>query len=299
MKKTLYVILFISWYFLSLLPFWLLYRVSDLVYYIVYHLVRYRRKIVRKNLTEAFPEKEIEEIIRIEKGFYRFFGDYIVETLKLFSISEKQMRRRMELGGLEELNKDLKTRNCVVYMGHYCNWEWITSLPLHLDKEIVPGQIYHALENEAFNNLFLYLRSRFGGANIEMTTALRQLVLLKQQNKRFVVGFIADQAPNWNNINLWTDFLNHKSAVFTGAERIAKSVNAAVYYLDMVRVKRGYYRGEFVKITDTPKEYTEYQLTIEYAKRLEASICRAPQYWLWSHNRWKRTYEKFLQRKQS
>ncbi len=297
--KIFYYFLFLVWYLLSLLPLWLLYGISDLIYFPLYYLVRYRRKIVRKNLVESFPEKSEEEIIRIEKDFYHFFGDYIMETIKLFSMSEKQMRRRMTFGGTEEVNRCLETRNCIIYLGHYCNWEWVSSLPLYLRKEVVPGQIYHALENEAFNDLFLRLRGRFGAVNIEMMSALRQLVQYKRDNKRFIVGFIADQAPNWDYIHFWTNFLNHKSAVFTGAERIAKSVNAVVVYLDITRVKRGYYHAEFVKMADTPKIVPEYELTVDYARHLERTIRRAPQYWLWSHNRWKRTHEEYLRRQQS
>lgn len=296
--KLFYYFLFFVWYLLSLLPLWLLYGISDGVYFPLYYVIRYRRKIVQKNLLESFPEKDFKEIVKIEKDFYHFFCDYIVETIKLFSISEKQMRKRMTFGGLEEVNQFLETRSCVLYLGHYGNWEWVSSLPLHFQgKEVIPGQIYHALENKSFNGLFLRLRGRFGPVNIEMTNALRSLMQLKHRKKRFIVGFIADQAPNWKNIHFWTRFLNHNSAVFIGAERIAKNVNAVVYYLDITRVKRGYYHGEFVKITDSPKDLPDYEVTVDYARRLEQSIRRAPQYWLWSHNRWKRTYEEYLKRR--
>lgn len=296
-----YCFLFLVWYFLSLLPFRVLYFVSDLLYYPLYYVVGYRRRVARKNLSECFPEKSKEELLRIEKQYYHFLCDYAVETLKLFSMSEKSLMRRIRFSGHEELQEQLKTRNCVLFMGHYCNWEWVASLPLQMDSlrkddSFVFGQIYHALENKNFNDLFLRLRGRFGSVSIEMMTALRHLVQYRIENKRFIVGFISDQSPNWNHVHLWTPFLNHKTAVFTGAERIAKSTNAVVMYLDMERVKRGHYHARFIKITDDPKRYPDYQLTEQYAVLLEQSIRRAPQYWLWSHNRWKRTYEEFLRR---
>lgn len=296
-----YCFLFLVWYLLSLLPFRVLYFVSDLLYYPLYYVVGYRRRVVRKNMSECFPEKSKEELLRIEKQYYHFLCDYAVETLKLFSMSEKSLMRRIRFSGHEELQELLKTRNCVLFMGHYCNWEWVASLPLQMDSlrkddSFVFGQIYHALENKNFNDLFLRLRGRFGSVSIEMMTALRHLVQFRVENKRFIVGFISDQSPNWNHVHLWTPFLNHKTAVFTGAERIAKSTNAVVMYLDMERVKRGYYHARFIKITDDPKRYPDYQLTEQYAVLLEQSIRRAPQYWLWSHNRWKRTYEEFLRR---
>lgn len=294
--KIVYSLLFLMWFLLSLLPLWVLYRLSDLLYFPLYYIVRYRRRIVRKNLLESFPEKKMEEIILIEKNFFRYFCDYIMETIKLFTMSKKQMRKRMTFGGIEALNKILQERDCILYLGHYCNWEWISSIPLHLKSDVLPGQIYHKLENESFDNLFLRMRSRFGAVNIEMLSALRNLVRLKKENKRFIIGFISDQSPNWDYINLWTDFLNHQSSFFVGAENMAKKVNAAVWYLDLKRVKRGYYHADFRLMTNSPKDYPDYEVTVDYANRLEQTIRRAPQYWLWSHNRWKRTYEQYQKR---
>lgn len=189
MKTVLYYFIFFFWFIASLLPLRFLYIFSDLLYFPLYYCVRYRRKIVRKNLIESFPEKELGEIQRIEKAFYHYFCDYMVETIKLFSMSEKQMRRRMTFGGVEKINEIIKDRDCVVYLGHYCNWEWVASLPLHLDidKDLVVGQIYHRLESPAFDQLFLRMRSRFRAVNIEMFMALRQLVRYKQQKKRFII----------------------------------------------------------------------------------------------------------------
>lgn len=299
MKTVLYYLFFFFWFMASLLPLRLLYIFSDILYFPLYYGVRYRRRIVRKNLIEAFPEKGQAEILQIEKGFYRYFCDYMVETIKLFSMSERQMRRRMTFGGVEKVNEIIKDRDCVLYMGHYCNWEWVSSVPLHLNMTdtFVAGQIYHKLENTAFDKLFRRMRSRFQAVNIEMFVALRQLVRFKQQGKRFIIGFISDQSPNWNFINMWTDFLNHKSSFFVGAESISKLTNAAVVYLDIQRVKRGHYHAEFVLMTEQPKSFPDYDITVDYARRLEQTIRRAPQYWLWSHNRWKRTYEEFLRRK--
>lgn len=130
--KIIYYIIFFFWYLLSLLPLSVLYVFSDLLYFPIYYCVRYRRRIVRKNLTESFPELSKEKIIRIEKQYYHFFCDYIIETLKLFSISKKQLKRRMTFGGVEEIVKKMETEEknfCFVYLGHYCNWEWIASLP--------------------------------------------------------------------------------------------------------------------------------------------------------------------------
>ncbi|MBC8592585.1 lysophospholipid acyltransferase family protein [Oscillospiraceae bacterium N12] len=299
MKHLLYYLFFFFWFVASLLPLRLLYFFSDLLYYPLYYVVRYRRKVVRKNLEESFPEKPLVELRKIEREFYHYFCDYIVETIKLFSMSEKQMRQRMTFGGVDKINEIIKHKDCVLYLGHYCNWEWVSSIPLHLGMtdNFIAGQIYHQIENKAFDKLFLWMRSRFHAVNIEMLMALRHLVRYKQQNKRFIIGFISDQSPNWNFVKMWTEFLNHKSSFFIGAESIAKATDAAVVYLDVQRVKRGYYHADFVVMTEDPKSFPDYEITVDYARRLEETIRRAPQYWLWSHNRWKRTYEKYLKLK--
>ncbi|MDR0973621.1 MAG: lysophospholipid acyltransferase family protein [Prevotellaceae bacterium] len=297
LHKILYYPAFAAWWLASLLPMRVLYVVSDILYWLIYHLFRYRRRIVFHNISSAFPELSAAEHHRIERSFYRFFGDYLMETVKYFSMGERQIRRRMTFGGLAQLQEDLKHRDCIVYMGHVGNWEWVTSLPLYLDASVVAGQIYHALENRVADRLFLRMRERFRAVSIEMQGALRPLVRYKQQHTRFIVGFITDQSPNWPYVKMWTEFLHHKSAFFTGAESIAKATDAVVYYLDMHRVKRGYYHADFVRMSDTPNQTAaDYELTVDYARRLEQTIRRDPACWLWSHNRWKRTYEQYVER---
>lgn len=301
MKKFIYYLTFSLWYVFSLLPLCIWYIISDLLYYPVYYVMRYRRKVVHRNIAESFPEKDEKEILSIEKKFYRYFCDYIVETIKYFSISRKEIHRRMVFEGVDEINRSVENgKSCILYMGHYCNWEWVSSLPLYVDRrdDLVRGHIYHKIEHENTDELFFRMRQRFESENIEMFSALRYLVRCRKANKKFVIGFISDQSPNWNSMGMWTEFLNRKTSFFVGAEGLAKMSDAAVFYLDIRRERRGYYRGRFIKITDNPKSYGEYELTAEYARRLEETIRREPQYWLWSHNRWKRTYEEYIYRKE-
>ncbi len=279
---------------LSLLPLRLLYLVSDGLYLIIYYIVRYRRPLVRKHLSDCFPEKSTDERRAIEHGFYSWFCDYLVETVKLYTMSERQMRRRMRFVNVEQVKASVaKGRSCAVYLGHYCNWEWITSLPLAMGDAAVCGQIYHALENRAFDRLFLRLRGRFGAVSIPMAETLRRIVKYRQENKQIVIGFIADQAPFWNNIHYWTPFLHHDTPVFTGTERIARKAGFDVYYLDVRRDRRGYYTAEFKLLTSEPDSLPEFGVTELYMRALEQTIQRQPQFWLWSHNRWKRTREEW------
>ena len=293
MKILYYLTYAVLWLF-SLLPMWVHYLISDGIYVIVYHLVGYRKKLVRKNLSDSFPEKSEAEIIRIEKDFYRWFCDYFVETIKLLTISRQELRRRMVFKGAELVNKLTENgQSCAVYLGHYCNWEWINSLPLWVTPKAQCGQIYHVLENSEFDKLFLKLRQRMGAVCIPMAETLRKLAEYRQQRQPVVIGYISDQVPFWNNIHHWCPFLNHDTPVLTGTERLARSAGHAVFYIDVERPKRGYYVAEFKLIARDPKQTEDYQLTDAYFTLLEASIRRAPQFWLWTHNRWKRTHEEF------
>lgn len=293
MKILYYLTYAVLWLF-SLLPMWVHYLISDGIYVIVYHLVGYRKKLVRKNLSDSFPEKSEAEIIRIEKDFYRWFCDYFVETIKLLTISRLELRRRMVFKGAELVNELTENgQSCAVYLGHYCNWEWITSLPLWVTPKAQCGQIYHVLENSEFDKLFLKLRQRMGAVCIPMAETLRKLAEYRQQRQPVVIGYISDQVPFWNNIHHWCPFLNHDTPVLTGTERLARSAGHAVFYIDVERPKRGYYVAEFKLIARDPKQTEDYQLTDAYFTLLEASIRRAPQFWLWTHNRWKRTHEEF------
>ncbi|WP_302576297.1 lysophospholipid acyltransferase family protein [Phocaeicola barnesiae] len=296
--KFVYHILFFLLYLLSLLPMRLLYLLSDGLFFPLFHIVKYRRKVVEKQLDECFPEKSMQERRAIERQFYHFFCDYLVEVIKLFSISKKEMMRRMKFVGIEQVREELKDKKfCFLYLGHYCNWEYIASLSYWL-PEIHCGQIYHRIYNQAFDELFLKLRGQFGGESILMKDTLRRILTLRNQEKKVMIGFIADQLPKWENMNHWTTFLNHDTSFFIGAERIAKQVDAALYYVDVERVKRGYYQVRFRLMTLHPKEFPDYELTDQYARLLEESICRQPAYWLWTHKRWKRTKEEWLKRQQ-
>ena len=198
----------------------------------------------------------------------------------------------MKFEGLDQVKKDFANgRSVSVYLGHYCNWEWISSLGLHLDEQC--GQIYHPLENATLDRLFLYMRGRFKAQSIKMDDTFLTILKWKKEGRKNIVGYIADQVPGYNNIHYWADFLHHDTPVFTGAERISKIMDTAVYYIDVERPRRGYYTARFIKIADSLNEHPVFFATEQYFRLLEKNIQRAPQYWLWSHKRWKRTREEF------
>lgn len=296
--RIVYYIIYSIWYVFSLLPLRVLYVLSDGIFLLLYRCVGYRIKVVRKNLSDSFPEKTEQERRQIERGFYHFLCDYFVETLKLMTMSRNQLRRRMVFKGVEAVNEAIEQgQSCAVYLGHYCNWEWVTSLPLWVTPKAQCGQIYHPLENKEMDKLFIDLRERLGGVCIPMTETLRYLVRLRAENKPTIIGYIADQVPFWRNMHHWRTFLSHPDTpVLSGSENIARRMKNAVFYLDIRRLRRGYYEAEFKPITREPQSLPEFQITDAYFEFLEQSIRRAPEFWLWSHNRWKRTKEEFLER---
>jgi KDO2-lipid IV(A) lauroyltransferase len=294
MKKVLYYITFTAIWLLSLLPLWMLYGLSDLIYVLIYYVIGYRRKLVFKNMSDSFPEKTAEEVRELERRFYHWFCDCLLESIKLLTISKKQLKRRMVFKGMNTLDDIVNDgQSCAIYLGHYCNWEWITSLPLWITSGAQCGQIYHVLENSDYDRISLRWRQRMGAVCIPMAETLRRIVKYKQEGRQVIIGYISDQVPFWNNIHHWLTFLNHDTPVLTGTERLVRQTGHAVGYLDISRPKRGYYVAEFKLITREPKQMADFAITDEYFRLLEISIRRAPEFWLWTHNRWKRTHEEF------
>jgi len=292
-----YRLLYATWYLLSLLPFFVHYALSDLLYLILYRVVGYRVRVVRENLKNSFPEKSEAELRGIERKFYHRLCDYFVETVKVMSISESQMRRHFVFKGIETLNQCIaEGQSCAVYLGHTFNWEWVTTLPLWTTDKAQCGQLYHALENPEFDQLFIQLRQRWGAVSIPMKDILRKTIEYKRMQQETIFGYIADQVPQWNNIHHWCWFLNHDTPVMTGAERIIVKNRQAAFFLEITQTRRGYYEGTMRLITRTPEQLREFELTDIYYRLLEENIRKQPDLWLWSHNRWKRTREEFNRR---
>lgn len=292
-EKTLYYFLFGIVYVFSLLPFPVLYSLSNLLYLLTYRVVGYRKKLVKKNMRDSFPEKSAEELLSIEKKFYHFFCDYIMETIKLATISEDEMKRRVKFNGVDHIHDSInKGHNVALYIGHYCNWEWVTSIGLHLNEGVKGAQVYHILNNKAFNALLLYIRGRMGTESISMQVILRRIIEANKAQQPLVVGFISDQVPLYPATRYWTDFLNHKDTiVITGTEVIAKKFDFSCVYFDISRPKRGYYNIDIVPMVESAKGIPDWDITEQYFRLFEKSIQRSPEYWLWTHNRWKRSLE--------
>ncbi|GHT10191.1 acetyltransferase [Bacteroidia bacterium] len=290
MNKLLDPIIYVLTFLLALLPFRLLYFLSDLLYYIIYYIVRYRRKLVRKNLSNAFPEKTKKEILIIERAFYHHFCDYFFETLKLLNISDSRMKRHFVFKNEDLLQYFLKeSRPVVLLLGHYGNWEWVTSITLWLkaDKDTIIGQIYRPLKSKVADRFFLRLRKRFHSVGFDKYTVYKDIVKMRKAGRNWLLGFMSDQKPSSGNLQHWMQFLNQETPVLTGTEKIARHTNAVVCYLDITCVKRSFYEGKVKLISDNLAETTDFEITEKYMQYLEKTILRNPAGYLWTHNRWK------------
>ena len=299
MKNFNYNLISVLWNLWAMLPLKVLYLLSDFIYLIVYYVARYRRKVVRDNLVNSFPEKSSDEIVAIEKKFYSSFCDYIVETIKLMRMSPEVVMKHIRFENVEHVEQMLSGdgKSSIVYIGHLFNWEFITSLPLFFkNPEIKFGQIYHPLENEAMDRLFIDMRGQYGSESIAMKNTLRRILDLNNQKKPFVIGAIADQVPTWESIKHWLTFFHRDTPVFTGSEKIARRIGSCVYYLSLRREKRGCYVAAFHLICDDASKTEENEITNSYFAMLEENIKQEPHLWLWTHKRWKRTRQGYIER---
>lgn len=286
-KYALYLALFMP---LAWLPLPVLYLISDGLCFIFHRCLHYRAKVIRENLAASFPEKSADELASIEKEFYRQLSDNIVESIKLLSISTSSIRRRVIVENAVLVEEAAATGAPVfLYLGHYCNWEWVPSITLHFTSPEVTAQIYKPLRDHAFDRLMLRIRSRFNALNIPQSKAFRTLLGLSRKGS-FIVGILDDHSPNHSRSRHFMNFLNHPGTIINvGAEEIGNRLNARYLYLDVEKLKRGHYRLTFKPIEPTEADGESYPVSHAYMRMLEATIRRQPPYWLWSHKRWRYT----------
>lgn len=273
-------------YLLSILPFPVLYSFSDFVYFILYRLLGYRRKIVRQNLVRSFPEKTEKEIREIERGFYRYFCDLFLETFKTLTISKENMVKHCEfvpetLAVFSKLAEE--NQSFMVVMGHFGNWEWGgNTFSICCRHQLYV--IYHPLSNKYFNGLVYRMRTRFGTRLIAMKDTMRDM--LKNRNELNATAFIADQTPLPDRA-YWMNFMNQDTPVFLGIEKIALKIRYPIVYISIRRVKRGYYKVFAEKIELPLGLQNTGTITEIHTRRLESDIRAQPEIWLWTHRRWK------------
>lgn len=274
-----------SWV-LALLPLKILYIMSDLLHPVIWHLVRYRRNVVETNLKNAFPEKSPEERKKIAHRFYRHFTDLLLETLKAIHMSPAQISRRIVIRNTKDFERLFdQGRDIVALCSHYNNWEWLSAVQLSTRHKIIT--IYKPLKNKYFDKFILKLRTKYGTSATPMQNIIRELLRFRSENILTLSGFLADQTPPPDENAFWTTFLNQQTAFYRGAEKVAVKYDMAVVFVKIIKVRRGYYELDYSLITEHPREEEPDRITSVYASLLEELIRSEPEYWLWSHRRWK------------
>lgn len=286
---TFYLFLAVNWV-ITLLPLSVLYLFADILYLILFYFPGYRRNVVSTNLKNAFPYKTDAEREEIARKFYRHLAELFVETLKFTHMSNKERLRRCKFENIDLL-KHLYSegRDIVAVLGHYSNWEFLNILPLLTEYTCI--SIYRPLKNQHFDKFLNGVRSENGMIMAPMSMVIREILNRKKNGERTLTAFLADQTPAKGDIHYWTTFLNQDTPVYLGAEKIAAKYNMAVVFINMQKVKRGYYKITFEVLFDNVAGLRENQITEAHVKHLDSIINEKPETWIWSHRRWKHKRE--------
>lgn len=271
---------------ITLLPLRVLYGLSDLMFIFLYYFPSYRRRVVFSNLKNSFPEKNELELRRIERKFYRHLPDLFVETLKATHMSNKEIMKHFNITNIELFDKLYdEGRDISAILGHYNNWEWLLCLPLVTRYHTI--SVYKPLHNKHFDRFLNKIRTRNGMVLTPMSSIVREIVRNKTDNKRSMYAFLSDQTPARGDIHYRTTFLNQDTPVFIGAEKIATRYDMAVVFFNIQKIKRGYYNLDIELLFEHTKDLPEHAVTDAHVKRLEEVIIENPEFWIWSHRRWK------------
>ena len=287
MQFIVYALAFPVLWLFSMLPMRILFVLSDLVYYLLYYVIGYRKKVVRNNLKLSFPNKPEQELRKIEKKTYRHFVDVFFEMIKSFTISEKEISKRLSITNPELLDPYYERGQSVIFLsGHYANWEWVSfivekSLNYHMSV------VYKKLKNKYFDNLMKKTRIKFGVQFIEKREFYPQILRDKKNGVIQAYGFLADQSPKLSMAKHWDTFMGIEVPVVIGPETIAKKMNYPVFYFETEQVKRGYYRSTFILLEDQPKDAEPFSITRRYIKAMEGQIKKQPEFYFWTHKRFK------------
>jgi len=282
-----YIVLYPIFWFLSVLPFRVLYFLSDIVYIIIYKIVGYRKSTVRENMRLALPHLSFAERKTIEKKFYHHFCDSFFEMIKMLSLSEEEMGRRFTLNNMELVHEyEAKGKSVALICAHYGSYEWLLVMNKHLSTHKGFG-IYKTIRNKYFDDLVKKIRNRFDAELIDT----RRIIPAMRDHKRNGIlgyyGFLSDQSPKLQSAIHWTKVFGMEVPVHVGAEMLAKKMDLNIMFVKGGKIKRGYYNATFIGLEKPPKEYPNYEITDQFIALMEQQIIEAPEYYLWTHKRFK------------
>ena len=286
MQLLAFVLIYPLLWFVSILPFRLLYAVSDVLYVVLYHIVGYRKQTVQENLKLVFPEKSEAERQLITKRFYHHLCDMILEAIKSMSISVEDMKARFKFTNIELIKEFEKQNKSIVLMcAHYGSWEWIFIIQTYV--KFRGYAIYKRLNNSYFDKLVRGIRARYNSYLVTTKETIPTLIENKKKGVLTMNGFVSDQTPKKGKAYHWNTFMGIEVPIHTGAEMLAKKLDMPVIFFSVKRIKRGFYETTFQTLAEQPNEYKNYAITDQFLKHVEQQIIDAPEYYLWTHKRWK------------
>ena len=286
MNLLTYIIAYPFIWLISRLNFTVIYLISDFLYYVLYYVFSYRKSVVRENLKLAFPKMPKKERLRLEKNIFRNLTDVFLETFKSINVSEEELKKRFVFKYPEVLERVYNNnQNVIVMCSHYCCWEWVFGVRNVTNFKI--NAIYKQLSNKYFDRLTKSRRSKFGANMIKTKDTFKEISRKSELKELNWYGFASDQSPKKSKAVYWNYFLNNWVPIHIGAEVIAKKYNMAIVFMDVQKIKRGYYEASFSLITDKPKDFKDFQLTEKYIRIVEKQIQNKPEYYTWTHRRFK------------
>ncbi|MBZ4040785.1 lysophospholipid acyltransferase family protein [Flavobacterium hibisci] len=286
MQFLIYILAYPLLWLISILPFRIFYWFSDCVYFLVYYIIGYRKKVVRENLSLALPHLNDAERKKIEKKFYQHMCDMFLEMIKTMSISPEEMEKRFHVTNIDLiLDYAKKGKSIILVASHYASYEWLLTINPKLGFQGVA--VYKKLANPYFDKLIRKIRTKYNCEMIPTKNAIPLMAQNQREGKLSLYGLASDQSPKLDRIFHSNDFMGIEVPVHTGAEMLAKKYDLSVIMVKVKKVKRGYYEATFLTLADNPKDYEDFKITEMYIKELEKQIYEAPEYYLWTHKRWK------------
>ena len=290
MKFLSFYLLYGFLWLLTRLPIRFLYLISDLIFPLLYYLIPYRKKLVKKNMQNSFPEWNKKKVNHTARRFYSWLLDSMIESMLFSFLPEKEITKRYHFRNPEVCNELFeKGKSILLVMGHYGNWEWTSTLPLAVKHKVLA--IYKPLHNPWYDRFIKNNREKYGVITVPMDKTLRVMNEYHQKKIPVITLFLADQRPRFAQIQYWTKFMNQDTPVILGPEKISVKFDDAVVFYNIIPVKRGHYEIEFDVLYENPRETKQHEITDAYFRRLERMIHLNPEYWLWTHHRWKHDKE--------
>lgn len=285
MQLLVFILAYPLLWLISILPYRLFYLFSDFVFFLVYHVIGYRKKVVRDNLELVFPEKSSEEIYRIQKEFFKHMCDMFLEMVKTMNLSNEDIKKRYHIINVDLIREIEKEKSILVPCSHFANWEWNVSLNLYVKSK--GYAVYQKVANKYFDKLVKDFRSKWNTTLITTHETVKTVVRNHKEGITAIYGMVSDQSPMVVHAHYWDKFMGITVPVYIGTETLARKMDLAVVFLKVSKVKRGYYQAEFIPITLSAKETEPTEITKKFIALTEEQIQEKPEHYLWTHKRWK------------